>query len=137
MTPEERNIALNKFVDYLSTNHAHSSNRIADGLADIDVDEAHLPKLESVNELMHYHKDITGTIGRTFMQVSDIMVHMKELKNRKMNVQKIVDCTTAIVEIKKISYGLGNDPKEIYNNLESYYAIKSKVFYVDKFIDRI
>jgi hypothetical protein len=86
---------------------------------------------------MHYHQDITGTIGRTFRQVSDIMVHMRELKNRKVNVQKIVDCATAVVEIKKISYGLGNDPKEIYNSLESYYAIKDKVYYVDKFMDRI
>lgn len=66
---------------------------------------------------MNYHKDITGTIGKTFRQVSDIMVHMKELKNRKMNVQKIIDTATAIIEIKKISFGLGNDPREIYSNL--------------------
>lgn len=66
---------------------------------------------------MAYHKDITGTIGKTFRQVSDIMEHMKELKYRKMNVQKIIDTATAIVEIKKISYGLGSDPREIYNNL--------------------
>ena len=66
---------------------------------------------------MTYHADITGTIGKTFRQVSDIMVHMKELKNRKKNLQKIIDCSTAIFEIKKISYGLGNDPKEIYSNL--------------------
>lgn len=66
---------------------------------------------------MHYHKDITGTISSTFRQVSDIMIHMKELKYRKANVQKIIDCSTAIVQIKKISYGLGTDPKEIYNNL--------------------
>jgi hypothetical protein len=117
MTPEERNIAINKFIDYLSSNTTHSSHKISDELADIDVDEAHLPKLESVNDLIHYHKDITGTISKTFRQVSDIMEHMKELKNRKMNVQKIIDTTTAIVEIKKISYGLGSDPKEIYNNL--------------------
>jgi hypothetical protein len=45
---------------------------------------------------MTYHGDITGTISKTFRQVSDIMVHMKELKNRKKNVQKIIDCTTAI-----------------------------------------
>lgn len=45
---------------------------------------------------MTYHADITGTIGKTFRQVSDIMVHMKELKNRKKNVQKIIDCSTAI-----------------------------------------
>lgn len=73
--------------------------------------------MESVNELIHYHQDITGTIGKTFRQVSDIMEHMKELKNRKKNVQKIIDTATAIVEIKRISYGLGSDPKEIYNNL--------------------
>jgi hypothetical protein len=86
---------------------------------------------------MHYHKDITGTIGKTFRQVSDIMEHMKELKYRKMNVQKIIDTATAIVEIKKISYGLGSDPKEIYSNLETYYAIRDKVYYVDRFVDRI
>lgn len=62
------------------------------------------------------------------------MVHMRELKNRKANVQRIIDTATAIVEIKRISYGLGSDPREIYSSLESYYAIRDKVYYVDRFV---
>jgi hypothetical protein len=56
-----------------------------------------LPKLDSVEELMEYHQDITGTIEQTYRDVRDIMIHMKELKNRKKNVQTMIDCMTSIV----------------------------------------
>jgi hypothetical protein len=36
---------------------------------------------------------------------------MKELKNRKKNVQTMIDCMTSIVEVKKLSYGLGTEPR--------------------------
>lgn len=48
-----------------------------------------------------------------------------------------MDSMTAIVEIKRLSYGLGADPKEINGNIETYYAIKGKVYHMDKFIERI
>ena len=65
------------------------------------------------------------------------MVHMRELKNRKANVQKIIDCATATVEVKRLSYGLGNDPKEVLGSSESYYVVKDKAKFVDRFIDRV
>ena len=48
-----------------------------------------------------------------------------------------MDSITATVEIKRLSYGLGADPKEINTNIETYYSIKSKVYHMDKFIDKI
>ena len=46
---------------------------------------------------MEYHRDITGTIENTYHEVKDVMIQMKELKNRKKNVQVIMDSMTAIV----------------------------------------
>ena len=46
---------------------------------------------------MEYHRDITGTIENTYREVKDVMIQMKELKNRKKNVQVIMDSMTAIV----------------------------------------
>lgn len=50
-----------------------------------------------VEELMNYHRDITDTIESTYNEVRDVMVHMKELKNRKKNVQVVIDSLTACV----------------------------------------
>ena len=60
---------------------------------------------------MKYHRQITGTIETTYDQVKDVMKHMKDLKFRKKNVQSIIDCLTAILEVKRLSYGLGIEPK--------------------------
>lgn len=46
---------------------------------------------------MKYHRDITDTIENTYNEVRDVMVHMKELKNRKKNVQIVMDAMTACV----------------------------------------
>jgi hypothetical protein len=45
MTPEERNIILNKFIDDLNSTPSRSTQRISDELADINIDESQLPKL--------------------------------------------------------------------------------------------
>jgi hypothetical protein len=49
----------------------------------------------------------------------------------------MMDVMTSIIEIKKLSYGLGTEASEIYKSLETYYSIKGKVCYVDKFIQKI
>ncbi len=36
---------------------------------------------------------------------------------------------TAIKQVKKLSYGLGNTASEIYKNLVTYYQIKDKLYY--------
>lgn len=44
---------------------------------------------------------------------------------------------TAIKEAKRLSYGLGTNPQEIYKNLVTYYQIKQKIFYCDKYIEKV
>ncbi len=63
----------------------------------MELNEDNLPKLDVVEELMNYHRDITDTIESTYNEVRDVMVHMKELKNRKKNVQVVIDSLTACV----------------------------------------
>ena len=48
-----------------------------------------------VQEVIDYHSDITSTIQNTYQEVSDVMVRMKELKNRKKNVRLAIDSMTA------------------------------------------
>lgn len=63
----------------------------------MELNEDNLPRLDVVEELMNYHRDITDTIESTYNEVRDVMVHMKELKNRKKNVQVVIDSLTACV----------------------------------------
>lgn len=46
---------------------------------------------------MNYHNDIAKAIEDTYHEVRDVMIHMKELKNKKKNVQILIDSMTAIV----------------------------------------
>ena len=106
MTTEERNNSLLKFIEYVDQ-HQDSSFKNPEELTDIDLNHERWPTLETIPQLINYHNDITNTIQNTYKTVYDIMLYMKELKNRKKNVQLTIDCMTSIQEIKKISYGLG------------------------------
>jgi hypothetical protein len=86
---------------------------------------------------MDYHRDITGTIEETYREVRDVMVTMKELKNRKKNVQLAIDSMTACEELKRLSYGLGTEPKEVHGNLDNYYHLKGKVHHMQKYTARV
>lgn len=44
---------------------------------------------------------------------------------------------TAIKDVKRLSYGLGNNPSEIYKNLTVYYQTKDKLYYCDKYIEKV
>lgn len=44
---------------------------------------------------------------------------------------------TAMKEIKRLSFGLGTSSSEIYKNLVSFYQVKDKVFYCEKYVQKI
>ncbi len=52
-------------------------------------------------------------------------------------MEKLIDHMTAALQIRKLSYGLGSDPHEVYKNIQMYYEIKAKAFHVDKYIQTI
>lgn len=137
MNTEERALLLSKFVEHLDSVNAGGEQTFNEDINQLELNEDNLPRLDVVEELMNYHRDITDTIESTYNEVRDVMVHMKELKNRKKNVQVVIDSLTACVQIKRLSYGMGSEPKQISSNLQTYYQIKDKVYHMDKFIQRI
>lgn len=137
MNTEERALLLSKFVEHLDSVNAGGEQTFNEDINQLELNEDNLPRLDVVEELMNYHRDITDTIESTYNEVRDVMVHMKELKNRKKNVQVVIDSLTACVQIKRLSYGMGSEPKQICSNLQTYYQIKDKVYHMDKFIQRI
>lgn len=44
---------------------------------------------------------------------------------------------TAIKDVKRLSFGLGSNPHEIYKNLVVYYQVKSKLYYCHKYVEKV
>ena len=86
---------------------------------------------------MHHHDEIMAGVDSTYNSVQPVLEELSLLQTRKKNINVTLDSMTAMREVKRLSYGLGSSTAEICRNLNTYYQIKEKLHYCEKYVEKV
>lgn len=62
---------------------------------------------------------------------------MNKLKNKKENIERVIDCVTSILELKRIASNIGSSHDEIFSNIKTYYNIRDKAVFCSRLLGKI
>lgn len=96
-----------------------------------------VPDQDMLKELGEYSQGLREEVSEIYKRASSTLSEVNKLKNKKENIEKVIDCVTSILELKRIANSLGTSHEEIYNNLKTYYSIRDKAVFCSKLLAKI
>lgn len=99
--------------------------------------EGEAPDPDALSELHRYSEDLRKEIEQIYKRSEATLGQINQLKRKKENIERLIDCVTSVLELRRIAKNLGGTPEEVCTNIKTFYEVRDRTVYCERLIAKI